>query len=218
MHTIITRIAIATLALMLAGTAFAQTGYKPKTSQHASFNPANFERLAVIVKPIEQQRFYMGGQRGQQTQTERMMEQQFLRTLVADGYTLVSRADLDAAMVEKGLDQAHMTDEKYTEEAGKLLHVSALLVVSIDAFKTTPLRTQRTPGYNAYAGGQQYYQVVASVAARLVKIDDNMVLWTGDLTVDQNINTQDEDSIVLQAMAVALAKSFPAFTAKQATP
>jgi hypothetical protein len=208
MHTIITRIAIATLALMLAGTAFAQTGYKPKTSQHASFNPANFERLAVIVKPIEQQqRFYMGGQRGQQTQTERMMEQQFLRTLVADGYTLVSRADLDAAMVEKGLDQAHMTDEKYTEEAGKLLHVSALLVVSIDAFKTTPLRTQRTPGYNAYANTQQYYQ-----------IDDNMVLWTGDLTVDQNINTQDEDSIVLQAMAVALAKSFPAFTVKQATP
>ncbi len=196
----------------------------PKTSQHAKFRPENFERLAVIVKPMQaQQQGFSGFNNGMgkphhdQTQMERLVEQRFLRVLLGEGYTLVSRNDLDAAMKEKGLDEANMTDEKLTQVAGKLLHVSAILVVSVDDFKTTTMQRQvarQNTGTFSMGGTTSvpYYQVVASVAARLVKIDDNMVMWTGDLSSNQAYNTEDADGIMLGAMAEAIASSFPRMT------
>jgi hypothetical protein len=207
----------------------------PKTSQHAQFKPEKFERLAVIVKPFQagQQGFNFAngvtlGQnrsRHDQTQMERLVEQRFMRVLLGHGYTLVSRADLDAAMREKGLDEANLTDEKLTEEAGKLLHVSAIMVVSVDDYRTTTMQRKVTrppatttgPGFGNFPllGGQQtvpYYQVVASVGARLVKIDDNMVMWTGDLTWNQAYATEDQDGVVLAGMAEAIASALPRLT------
>jgi hypothetical protein len=139
------------LVLLLAAAVSAFAQGKPKTSKHASFKPENFERLAVIVKPIKQDHSRTRGfgfQQQQETepgQVERMIEQSFLRVLIASGYTLVSRGDLDAAMKEKGLDQANMTDEKRNQEAGKLLHVSTLLIVTVDSFKTTAARDAERP-------------------------------------------------------------------------
>jgi len=142
-------------------------------------------------------------------------KQGFLRTLLAHGYTLVSRMDLDAAMVEKGLDQAKLTDEKLSEEAAKLLHVSALLIVSVDAFNVTPMQRQVNRVSGAMGQQQQYFKLVASVGARLVKINDNMVMWTGDMTVDRAIASQDQDSVVLGTIAEAIGSAFPAFPAKK---
>jgi hypothetical protein len=212
----------------------AQSG-KPKTSKHASFKPENFERLAVIVKPIKQERSRTRFGNQQETepgQVERMIEQSFLRVLMDGGYTLVSRGDLDAAMKEKGLDQANMTDEKRNQEAGKLLHVSTLMIVTVDSFKTTPVQLPASAAATSYpngntggrrpmsfpsesgsrSGGQQAFQVVASLSARLVKIDDNMVMWTGDHTVTQNLATEEQASIVLGYIAEAIATSFPPMT------
>ena len=199
-------------------------GIVPKTSQHASFKPADFERVAVIVKPMQQQgdglnmmtglRIGQARPRREQTQLERLVEQRFMRVLLNDGYTLVGRTDLDAAMKEKGLDEANLTDEKLTQEAGKFLHVSAIMVVSVDDFKITPMQRVvklSTPG--AFGGGGQqtatYYQVVASVSARLVKIDDNMVMWTGDLSQTQAFASQDVDGSVLGSMSESVANCFP---------
>jgi hypothetical protein len=220
----------------------AQTA-KPKTSKHASFKPENFERLAVIVKPIKQQNSRTRGFGYQQEpelgQVERLIEQSFLRTLIGGGYTLVSRGDLDAAMKEKGLDQANMTDEKRAQEAGKLLHVSTLMIVTVDSFKTTlvqlpanPATTsapqyvqgsnRRVPGFGggdySQNGVRQVFQVLASVSARLVKIDDNMVMWTGDHTVSQNLATEEQGSIVLASVAEAIAMSFPPLTPPASSP
>ena len=183
-----------------------------KTSQHASFKPGNFERLAVLVK---QTQGHMGGMgRGSQGQTDRLIEQGFMRTLIASGYTLVSRTDLDAAMKERGLDDAHMTDEKLTEEAGKLLHVSALLIVSVDDLSlTSTMRQRQRSASNPYItmGMDTVYQFAASISARLVKINDNMVMWTGDMTLDRTLGIQSQENQLLGSMAEAIAMSFPTF-------
>ena len=193
-----------------------------KTSQHESFKPRDFERLAVIVKPLQSQGHFGGGMsmsRGrQQSQTDRLIEQGFMRVLMAHGYTLVSRTDLDSAMQEKGLDDAHMTDEKLTEEAGKLLHVSALMIVSVDDFNVTQSRqVQRQPGQQPTFYGtstQTVYQCAASVSARLVKISDNMVMWTGDMNLDRTLASQAQGTQLLGSMAEAIASSFPSLGAK----
>ena len=226
-----TALMLAALALLIASAIPGEAGPVAgvKTSQHASFKPENFERLAVIVKPIQGQShtgFVMGGRGRQQSQSqsERLVEQGFMRTLMAHGYTLVSRTDLDAAMVEKGLDQAKLTDEKLTEEAAKLLHVSSILIVSVDAFSVTPMQQQGSrpaalPGTSAARSGtqqtQRYFQMVASISARLVKIDDNMVMWTGDMTIDRMLATQEQDTLMLGSMAESIATAFPAFPAKK---
>jgi hypothetical protein len=203
----------------------------PKISKHESFKPGEFVRLAVIVKPIQarQQGFDpsaginlgggIGKPRHDQTQLERLVEQRFMRVLLGEGYTLVSRADLDSAMKEKGLDEANLTDEKLTQEAGKFLQVSAIMVVSVDDFKITPqqrvVAKPTNPGPFGNLGGQQtaiYYQVVASVSARLVKISDNMVMWTGDLSHNQAYGSQDVDGVVLGQMSETIATAFPALT------
>jgi hypothetical protein len=197
----------------------------PKTSKHESFKPENFERIAVIVKPIQgQQQFFnsatgisasSGRSHHDQTQAERLVEQRFMRVLLGGGYTLVARTDLDAAMKEKGLDEANLTDEKLTQEAGKFLHVSAIMVVSVDDYKTTPMQrlvaNNRPPGPFGNIGQQTatYYQVVASISARLVKIDDNMVMWTGDLSLNQAYGSQDQGGLILGAMSEAIATSYP---------
>jgi hypothetical protein len=230
------------LLLAAAVSTSAQTTAKPKTSKHASFKPENFERLAVIVKPIKQQNARTRGFAYQQQdpeagQMERLIEQNFLRVLIDKGYTLVSRGDLDAAMKEKGLDQANMTDEKRAQEAGKLLHVSTLMIVTVDGFKTTlvqlpatpstasapqyvPGSNRRVPGFGgdySQGGARQVFQVVASVSARLVKIDDNMVMWTGDLTFSQNLATEEQGSILLGSVAESIAMSFPPLTPPPST-
>jgi hypothetical protein len=205
----------------------------PKTSQHASFKPEAFERIAVIVKPIQAQTsgsigmsFGIGGTGGmrgkqqhqEQTGLERLVEQNFMRVLLGEGYTLVSRADLDAAMVEKGLTQANLTDETFTQEAGKLLHVSAIMVVSVDTFTTTRLQRQVPRGQGVPAFGnnmQEHFQVSASLGARLVKISDNMVMWTGDYALSGTFLAQDQDRAMLASMAEAIAKSFPSIPAKK---
>ena len=102
-------IMLATLGLLAGLPSVAAPAQDVKTSQHATFKPRNFERLAVIVKPIDEQSgrggMGMGGfgmaprQSHHQSQLERLVEQGFMRNLLAHGYTLVSRTDLDAAMV-----------------------------------------------------------------------------------------------------------------------
>lgn len=222
---------------------------QPKTSQHASFKPEKFERVAIIVKPITKTeratfRYGSAAPTDAQGQIERLIEQNFMRVLIGGGYTLVSRGDLDAAMKEKGLDQANLTDEERDQQAGKLLHVSSLLIVTVDNFKTTGLQASApaAPSYSSYSGGnssrsrsrmfssppsysyssrantQQYFQVLATVSARLVKIDDNMVVWTGDLTVNQTLATQDQDAVVLANVAEAIAKTFPPLTPPATNP
>ena len=209
----------------------------PKTSQHATFKPQDFERLAVIVKPIDRTS-YGFGRRSEQSQLERMVEQSFLRVLLGSGFTMVSRADLDAAIKEKGLDAAGLTDEKLGQEAGKILHVSAIMVVSVENFKTSsaqsssggqsvsgqrmairppPLSGRATAAPAASSGPTvtQYFEVTASVSARLVKVDDNMVLWTGDLTTSRAIANKDQDGQILSAVAEAIASAFPPFAAKE---
>jgi hypothetical protein len=78
----------------------------PKTSKHASFKPADYERIAVIVKAVQAQNQMRYGHFGNGNDTqgnlERLVEQAFVRELVAHGYTLVSRMDLDAAAKEQG--------------------------------------------------------------------------------------------------------------------
>lgn len=206
------------------GVALAGTVTGVKTSQHESFKPENFERLAVIVKPIQSQG-HLGMARGmgrghQQSQNERLIEQGFMRVLMGHGYTLVSRTDLDAAMQEKGLDDAHMTDEKYSEEAAKLLHVSALMIVSVDDFSVNQSQRQaaRTTGTTSVAPGyhmQTVYDVSAALSARLVKIDNNMVMWTGDMALDRTLANPSQENQLLGSMAEAIATSFPAFPPKK---
>ena len=60
--------------------------------------------------------------------------------------------------------------------------------------------------------GQQtatYYQIIATIGARLVKIDDNMVMWTGDFGVDAAYASQEQDTVVLGGVAETIAVAFP---------
>jgi hypothetical protein len=72
-------------------------------------------------------------------------------------------------------------------------------------------------GDYSQGGGRQAFQVVASVSARLVKIDDNMVMWTGDHTVSHTLATQEQDSLILASVAEAIAMSFPPLTPPAST-
>ena len=213
-------------ALLLAGfcaiNADAQS-FKPKTSQHESFKAQDYERLAVIVKPFDRTTAgsyggAIGARGGKQTQSqlERQVEQAFLRVLLSKGYTLVSRADLDAALKEQGLDQAGLTDEKLGQEASKILHVPALMVVSVEDFKTSPVQGRGGParagGGLGVNNGMPTYSVTAAASARLIKIDNNQVMWTGDLSVSRDIPNQDQNAAILAAVAEAIADAFPPFS------
>jgi hypothetical protein len=157
------------LLLAICAASFAALAGPPKATTHKSFKPEEFASIAVIVKPIQGQShgFGMGRQMQTQSSLERLVEQNFMRVLMKNGYTLVSRTDLDAAMVEKGLDQAKMTDESYSEAAAKLLHVSALMVVSVDAFNVKQQQVEVPNANGRFVAGNRktYYEFTAAIAA-----------------------------------------------------
>jgi hypothetical protein len=93
------------------------------------------------------------------------------------------------------------------------------MVVSVDAFKTSQFQKQGqrvNGGLGGWSQGTTYFQVVASVEARLVNIENNQVMWTGDLSTTCSIGNQDQDTDVLSVVAESaesIAKAFPPFSA-----
>jgi hypothetical protein len=163
-------------------------GKKPEASAAADFKPAELAKLAVLVS---------AGRPGRlgSTDPQRLVEDAFLECLLAKGYTLAARSDVDAVLREKKFQESGATEE-LAASVGKVLNVPAVLLVRVtDLSSDTRQRGVVTTR--------------ASVGARLVSVESGAILWTGNHTDGGPTVGRSAAGAVLLGTASALAEAFP---------
>lgn len=172
------------ILLATATAAVAQPVKKPQASSAAEFKPAELAKLAVIVTA--------SGKLGVQnpTDSQRLVEDTFLECLLAKGYILAARSDVDSVVREKKFQESGLTEE-LAKSVGKVLNVPAVLLVRVTELSTN----------------QQNQTSRAVIGARLVSVETGAILWTGNHT-DIGPTSRGVGAVAVTSSA-ALAEAFP---------
>ena len=168
-----------------------QAAQGPETSSDASFDPKTLVKLAVLVAVEE-------GRRNPQTNQQRVVEDEFIKTLIGKGYSIVSRSDMKLVTREQQLQKSGLTDDNAVA-IGKLLNVPAVMVVRITE---AGIENQRGP-----AAKRPVTVARAALSARLMSVENGLILWTGT-HLESGVGRSDVLAGVAD-VARTLAGSFP---------
>ena len=165
----------------------------PPASSSGAFAPRSIEKVAVVFDVIRDRRM--------KESTQRLVEDEFIGSMLRKGYGVASRSDIDAVLKELRLQASGFTD-KDAAGLGKLLNVPVVLLVTVTQWKTEPYRGYRSGGHYVY------FDTTASISARLVSVEKGEVLWLGKHGGTHR--TRDRDGIdVLVVVTKQVAESFP---------
>ncbi len=153
------------LVTTAAGLAEAFPGKSSVTANEVS--PKSLPKLAVITVGGQAQRgFGPQAKDAPQSDRQREVEEMFVQALIQKGYELASRSDIQSVAKEQQFQKSGLTEDNAVA-AGKLLNVTAVLLVGITDFATEPTGV----------GGRAKATRVA-VGARLVDVASGKVLWS----------------------------------------
>jgi hypothetical protein len=163
-------------------------------------DPKTLTKLAVILAGEQQQR-PLSRQPAQQSDQQRLVEDEFVQALMQKGYRLVSRSDIQALAQEQQFQRSGLT-ESNAVAVGKLLNIPAVLVVRITDFGTDSQRDPRN-------GGRPVTVARATIGARLVNVETGLIWWTRSHTASDAVADRGGSGEVLAAAAKNVAESFP---------
>jgi hypothetical protein len=177
----------------------------PETSSDPAFHPDKLTKMAVIV--VGESRGGGGGlgrlggvPRDTQSDQQRLVEDEFVQSLLQKGYSITARSDVEAVMKEQGFQRSGLT-EGNAAAIGKILNVPAVLVVRITESSTQSRMNPRIRG--------QVLEARASMGARLVGVESAEIWWIGKHNMARIVESRGEASDVLAAVAKAIAMAFP---------
>ncbi|MCI5179894.1 MAG: hypothetical protein D3911_11355 [Candidatus Electrothrix sp. AW3_4] len=151
-----------------------------KVAKGSSFHPQRIKKIAVIMKPDRRYR----------NVPYRRVEDIFMFDLLNKGYQVASRSDVKQVMEELHFQGSLLTEEKIAE-IGRILNVSAMLIVSV-----TDL------GYERQQSGSNY--VSAALGTRLIGVEKAEFLWGGRCS-----GTGSQIGSTLEDLAEKISKAFP---------
>lgn len=159
------------------------------------FDPARFARVAVIV--TDNTNRVGDGYRHQ-------VEDAFMRAIMAKGYILAARSDVDEVVRELRF-QARGYTAQDVMRIGNMLNVTGLVIASID---NTSMRSE---SYQRKDGSRNtVYYSDATVSARLVSVQQAEVLWIASYTGSRYIGEGSRDQYAgIPSAANVVANSFP---------
>lgn len=166
---------------------------KPEASSAANFKPADMTKLAVIVAVGKDNPGMMATRNVNDYQ--RLVEDIFLECLLAKGYALAARSDVDSVLREKKFQESGATEELATS-VGKILNVPAVMLVRVTDY-TSEQRQRDTS------------TVHVSLGARLVSVETGAILWSGNHSINNSSPGRAGSSGVLLSTVAALVETFP---------
>lgn len=211
-------IALASLSTMLAGCGGIQmdnlmsalTPKPPAADARTSpaFQAASVSKVAVLME--EPREYY------QLRTATRMVEDNFIKALMANGYSIASRSDMDAIMKELHLQNSGITDSD-AAKLGKMLNVSAVLIVSATDYRVSRVPT---PSYMNLLSNKKKpdnlpppdpeYETRVGISARLTSVQQAEILWLGSYTaVGTSTNSQGDGAGVAAYAARVVASALP---------
>lgn len=174
---------------------------KPEFTADAAFKPEALSKLAVIVTDSGQRPAF-GRSDPAQTNSQRLVEDVFVQTLLDLGHTVAARSDLKSVLKEQALGQSGLTDGNAVE-VGKFLTVPAVFVVNITE-QSSERQQAKGKGRVASTLG------LVSISARLVSVSTGAVWWQGKHKMKDTIPTESHLQLLLGRTASELAQAFPA--------
>lgn len=178
------------LTMTLLGCAGTSIKSSDADAKSASLDLAKYKKLAVIVH-IDN-RWYRADRSRQ-----RIIESNVIGTLIRKGYTIPSRSqDLTRVRKELGLQHSTVTDID-AARLGKVLNVSAILVVHLSELG------QRHTGSGRY----RTKHINATVGGRLLDVETGQILWVGSKSGSANekyTSTPDLLADIAKALATNL--------------
>lgn len=200
-----TRLIVAIVAFLLAGCVSTSPVTSrllpmPTVTTARMFNPASYPTIGVYVEDLSGGRLQPG--------TIRLIEDAFMRQILANGYALAARSDIEKVIREQRLQASGVTEETIAR-VGRVLNVPAIILVSINS-----LTSERTRPPSIYDPKMQYYQLGVTMSARLIAAERAEVLWLSSYGEDwkaasQRGHPQDQWPRVLQHVADVVARGLP---------
>jgi hypothetical protein len=186
--------AIAVLAV-LAGCEMVQDvsdslGGKIRDHQTPEFDREKYGRIAVVAEQPA-----VGAQ---SDAAARAADTSFTGVFMEKGYSVSSRGDVSTAMSEVMRSKSGMTDGE-AKKLGKVLNVQGVLIVSVDDFAGSPVRTSNGTGYKTRT----------RVTARLVDVETSQAHWTCTGALESTSDMNQPDPEVVHRIAERMAEKFP---------
>lgn len=154
------------------------------------FSPAVYDRIAFHVQSRAPQHVAEG--------RLREVEDEFMRALVAGGYTVAARSDLDRVLPEQALQASSVTEQQLAE-AGKVLSVAAVMLVSVN----------RVSSQCGTRYGNRYCYGVGDMSARMVSVSSGQVVWVGSVSSALRVGQESDADYAVGVAARRLASAFP---------
>jgi hypothetical protein len=172
----------------------------PRVTTSQLFNPASYPIIGVYVENLSGQRLAAG--------TIRAVEDEFMRQVLANGYALAARSDIERIIREQRLQSSGITEEAMAR-VGRMLNVPAIILVSINS-----LTAQRTEPPMVHNTRTQYYRVEATMSARMIMTERAEVLWISSYGDGWRFGTQrgnpkEQWPSALQHVAQVVARGLP---------
>jgi len=170
-----------------------------------SFHSAGIAKVAVFV---EEPREFRGLRPAMRT-----VEDNFIGALMAKGYAIASRSDMDVIMKEMHFQNAGMTDVD-AAKLGKMLNVSAVLVVSATDYQVSRVNTPsylRPKKNSNEPPPEPEYETRAGIGARLISVQQGEILWVGRYSArGASTNREGEGAEVVAYASRIVANALPA--------
>lgn len=193
--------------LALLGWAFmcqscARTGATPampNVSIAPGYSSEALDRVALYVQNATNTRLAPG--------VLREMEDEFMRVLIAKGYILAARSDIDQVLKEQRLQVSGITESANAESAlaraAKVMNVSAVILVSLNSLETRPYQPVLS------SGNRRYYLASASISARLIQAERARILWVSSYSGEVEVSDQRAGAEAVPVIAGVVARGIP---------
>jgi|GEM_PF-5671366 len=168
----------------------------PRVTIAQLFNPSGYSSLGIYLENLSGNYVQDG--------VLRLVEDEFMRSILQRGYVLAARSDIDRVLREQRLQSSGVTEEAIAR-VGRALNVPAIIIVSVNSISTS----QRRPPalYNPSA---TYYRTTIAVSARLVGAERAEVLWISSFTDDWDSDSSGGDRRDIEARALQYVASIVA--------
>lgn len=166
-----------------------------KSSPSSAFRPETIGRIAVIGL-------------GKEEEGIRVIEDGMTEELLAKGYRLATRRDIERVFEELRLQRAtNALTEQEVASLGRKLGVQALLIVNPWEWDVTRCITRHVH-YLGTSEPKYFYAAKVGIAARLVALDAE-ILWSGSAAEEQDVDSQPTPKAFLRNAASSLGAAFP---------
>lgn len=156
-----------------------------------SFDAEKYSKVAVIVQS--------DNRRYNRSSYLRRVEDEFIQVILAKGYTIASRSDINRLKQEIKFQDTGWTDEDFAK-AGRMLNVPSILLVNINDISNSSHRNEE---------GERFYTASATIGGRLIGVENAEILWIGSYSGSIRTDNSNQGERALAPTANVVASSFP---------